>query len=114
MIKKPFFKYIITLIIGILAGIVVISAFKSPGDIDPRDNQVDSLKTVISLRDDSINELNQINKGYERYIEKIDSQLVTKQNRINKLKKDLDEKIKNVDNLTTGELYESITSRYEK
>lgn len=113
MDKNQIIKYIAILIIGILAGIYVISAFNSPVDMSPYDNKIKSLRTLIDSNNVKIDKQDKKIGYFEIYISKTDSQFVEQQNKINRLKRHYDEKIKAVDNASTTELYKSITDRYK-
>ena len=113
-INQEWIKYIAILVIGITAGVVITSAFKSSPDMSAYDSKmellekrIDSNKVVIKNQDLKI-------VNFEKYVVKTDSQFVEQQNKINRLKRYYDEKIKAVDNASTAELNKSITDRYNK
>ena len=113
MTKQQILKYIGILLIGLLAGIYIISAFKSTSGVDQYKHQLDSLTTVINVnnRKQLIHDIKIT--SFEEHINKVDSQNVVLENKIKKLNKNRDAKIKAVDNMSNDSLYNSITNRYK-
>ena len=99
-------------IIVLWVGIFFISTFNRP-NVESYDKKLDSLETVININMIKIKDQEQKDIKFEQYISKIDSQFVVQQNKIDKLKKYYDIKIKAVDNASSSELYNSITDRYK-
>lgn len=112
MTKKQYLIYTAIAIIVLWVGIFFISTFNRP-NIESYDKKLDSLTTVINNAKNKIELQEQKDIQFEKHISKIDSQFVIQQDKINKLKKYYDIKIKAVDNASSIELYNSITDRYK-
>ncbi len=113
MIKKQIIYYVIALVIGAVAGIYVISAIRPPIDIAPYDHEVKTLKTLIDTNNAIIKRLDGKVLYWENHSKAQDTIINTQQSKIERLKKNENEKIKAVDNMSSNELYKSITNRYK-
>ena len=113
MTKREYFIYTAVIAIVIWVGIFFISTSQSSVD-NLYDKKIDSLKTLINVNNAKISMQESKIVMFETYIIKVDSQFTIQQNKIDKLKKYYDIKIKAVDNASTIELYNSITDRYKK
>lgn len=113
MTKREYFIYTAVIAIVIWVGIFFISTSQSSID-NSYDKKIDSLKTLINVNNAKINMQESKNVMFENYINKIDSQFTVQQNKIDKLKKYYDIKIKAVDGMSNDSIYKSITNRYHK
>jgi len=113
MTKKQIIGCITALLVGIVAGIYVISAIRPPIDMDPYNSHVNSLKTLIDTNNAKYNRLEGKVTYWENHVKKQDTVIDKQQNKIERLNKDVYKKIKAVDNMLNDELYHSITNRYK-
>jgi uncharacterized protein YPO0396 len=113
MTKKEIIRYVVVLVIGIVAGIYVISAIRPPVDMTPYDQHVKSLETLIDTNNAKYNRLEGKVTYWEDHAKKQDTIIDKQQTKIEKLTKDVTKRIKAVDNLTKDELYNSIINRYK-
>jgi hypothetical protein len=113
MTKKEIIYCVIALVIGIVAGIYVISAIRPPVDMTPYDQHVKSLETLIDTNNAKYNRLEGKVTYWEDHAKKQDSIIDKQQNKIERLNKDVTKKIKAVDNMSATDLYKSISDRYK-
>lgn len=113
MTKKEVIYCVIALVIGIVAGIYVISATYPPVDITPYNQHVKSLETLIDTNNAKYNRLEGKVTYLEDHAKKQDTIIDKQQSKIERLNKDVIKKIKAVDNMPAIELYNSITDRYK-
>jgi len=113
MTRNQIISYIITLVIGVVVGICVISATQTQFDTAPYEHEIKTLKTLIDTNNAHINQLNIKATFWETQAKKQDSIIDTQQTKIEKLNKDAKEKINAVDRMSSIELYNSITNRYK-
>jgi len=111
--KKEVIYCVIALVIGVVAGIYVISAIRPPVDMGPYDQHVKSLETLIDTNNARYNRLNNKVTYWENHALKQDTIIDKQQNKIERLNKDVNRKIKAVDNMPAIELFNSITDRYK-
>lgn len=114
---KVYFKYLIILIIGLTAGIYIISAFNSSKNdvvINLLKKRQDSLTLVLKENNKKLLIQDIKISNFENKINKVDSQYVIYESKINKLTKYANQKIKAVDTFSNDSLYKSLTNRYSK
>jgi hypothetical protein len=112
MNSKQFTLYILFTLIVIYVGIVFIPTFHQQ-PVTPYNKQIDSLKTLININNERQKLLYVRVQNLKDSIVYIDSQLVINQNRLNKLKKEYDDKINNISKYSVNELTEFFTNRYK-
>lgn len=113
MNKKQIIYFIIISLIELAVGLYVISTIPPSTDLTPYEYEVKALKTLLDTNTTKINRLDTKAVYWEEYAKKQDTIINTQQNKIERLTKDVNKKIKAVDNMSTTDLYNSITSRYK-
>lgn len=112
MNSKQILLYILFTFIVVYVGIMFIPALHQQ-PVTPYNKQIDSLKTLININNERQKLLYTRVQNLKDSIVYIDSQLVNNQNRLNKLKKEYDEKINNIGKYSVNELTEFFTNRYK-
>lgn len=114
MSKQQIIKYIVILVFGLLAGIYIISAFKSGPDMILYERKLDSLTTLVNNNRKQIQMLDISISQFNIKVNKLDSQNVVYETKINKLTKYANQKIKAVDSFSNDSLFKSLSNRYHK
>ena len=112
MNSRQFILYVLFTLIVIYVGILFIPTFNQ-SSVTPYNKQIDSLKTLININNEKQKLLYVRVQNLKDSIVYIDSQLVNNQNRLNKLKKEYDDKINNIGKYSVTELTEFFTNRYK-
>lgn len=113
MTRKEILRYVIILVIGIVAGICVISAIRPPVDVAPYEHEVKTLKTLIDTNNAKYDRLEGKVTYWEDHAKKQDTIIDKQQTKIERLNKDVTKKIKAVDNMSATDLHKSISDRYK-
>lgn len=114
--KQSFWsKYKQAIISSCLWGVVILLILFLPRNINPTNFQtkLDSLENVIMLKGDSINQSKQREIYWVNVVNQKDSAISANTNKINKLNKKYDEKIKSIDNYNSDSLHKFFTDRYQ-